>query len=156
MRFFLADRIEEIDYGNHLIGIKAISLADDTFNEHFPGYPIFPGSLILEGAAQLAGSFFELTIIHQQLPQKRCVLSIVNRFKFRSPAYPGDLLTFNIQVNTMQETYGVVTVAVTIDNEICAEGKLTFMFVDINNETLHDARDMLYKIWLRGAKEVGK
>ena len=33
MRFFLADRIKEIEYGDHLIGIKAISLADDTFND---------------------------------------------------------------------------------------------------------------------------
>ena len=55
----------------------------------------------------------------------------------------------------MQETYGVVTVAVTIDDEICAEGKLTFMFVDIKNETLHTARNALYKIWMREAKEVG-
>ena len=77
MRFFLADRIIEIDYGNYLIGIKAIALADDTFNEHFPGYPIFPGSLILEGAAQLAGSFFELTIAGNN-SRKNAVFSLLS------------------------------------------------------------------------------
>ena len=134
--------------------MKAISLSDETFNEHFPGYPVFPGSLILEGAAQLAGSFFEMTIARQNLPQKRCVLSIVNRFKFRQPAYPGDLLLFNIETETMQDAYGVVKVTVTNDGNACADGKLTFVFIDIKNETLHAARTALYQIWMRDAQEV--
>lgn len=156
MRFYLADRILEIDYGNRIKGVKAVSLADDTLNEHFPGFPVFPGSLILEGAAQLAGSLFELTIAHQQLPQKRCVLSIVNRFKFRRPAYPGDRLIFDITVKTMQEEHGVVAVDITIEGEPCAEGMLTFIFLDIQNETLHAARTELYELWLRGAKGVSE
>ena len=156
MRYYLADRIEQIKYGNHIIGVKAISLADDTFNEHFPGFPVFPGSLILEGAAQLAGSLFELTIAHRHLPQKRCVLSIVNRFKFRRPAYPGDRLVYNITIKTMQEGHGVVDATATIDGEQCAEGTLTFIFLDIKNEKLHRARMELYELWLREAREIGE
>ena len=56
----------------------------------------------------------------------------------------------------MQEEHGVVSVAVTNDGKPCAEGMLTFVFLDIQNELLHVARAELYKLWLRGAKEVGK
>lgn len=156
MRYYLADRIEEIEYGKSITGVKAVSLADDTFNEHFPGFPVFPGSLILEGAAQLAGSLFELTIARRQLPQKRCVLSIVNRFKFRQPAYPGDRLVFDITVKTMQEGHGVVDAAVKIEDKLCAEGTLTFIFLEIQNETLHRARMELYELWMRDAREIGE
>lgn len=154
MRFFQVDRIEEICFGEFITGVKSISLADDVFNEHFPGYPVFPGSLILEGAAQLAGSLFELTMEHRQWPQKRCVLSIVNRFKFRRPAYPGDRLFYRADVSTMQDDYGVVKVRAAIEGALCAEGELTFMFVAIENQRLHQARTELYQIWMRTAKVV--
>jgi 3-hydroxyacyl-[acyl-carrier-protein] dehydratase len=154
MRFFLVDRIEVIDYGKYIVGVKAVSLAEDVFNEHFPGLAVFPGSLIVEGAAQLAGSFFELSIAHQGLPQKRCALSIINRFKFRRPVVPGDRLVYTVQTKTMQADYGVVTVEAAVENAICAEGKLTFVFLDVENETLHSARMALYDQWLRGAQEV--
>ena len=51
MRFHLIDRIDEIHQGRYVVAVKCISLADDVFDEHFPGYPIFPGSLILEGVS---------------------------------------------------------------------------------------------------------
>jgi len=62
MRFYLYDRVEEICYGRYMVAVKCITLADDVFDEHFPGHPIFPGSLIMEGLAQLGGALFELTM----------------------------------------------------------------------------------------------
>lgn len=154
MRFFLADRIEEICYGRYITGVKGISLTDDIFDEHFPDYPVFPGSLILEGLAQLAGSLFELTMEYRQLPQKRSVLSIVRRFKFRRPAQPGDQLFYRVDVSTMREDFGVVKVQASIGGDLCAEGELTFTFVDIENQRLHEARADLYRLWLRAAEVI--
>ena len=94
MRFHLIDRIDEIKYGEYITAVKCVSLADDVFNEHFPGYPVFPGTLIIEGLAQLGGSFFELMMDKERLPVKSCVLSIVNKMKFRKPVQPGDKLYF--------------------------------------------------------------
>jgi 3-hydroxyacyl-[acyl-carrier-protein] dehydratase len=154
MRFHLLDRIEEISYGKYITAVKCITLADDVFNEHFPGYPVFPGSLILEGLAQLGGSFFELMMKHQNLPIKRSILSIVNKLKFRRPAGPGDRLLYRADMVTMREEYGVVEVKAEIDDEICAEGELTFTFVDIPDETLHASRLELYKICMKNTKVI--
>ena len=154
MRFHLLDRIEEISYGKYITAVKCITLADDVFNEHFPGYPVFPGSLILEGLAQLGGSFFELMMKHQNLPVKRSILSIVNKLKFRRPAGPGDRLLYRADMVTMRDEYGVVKVKAEIDAEICAEGELTFTFVDIPDETLHASRLELYKICMKNTKVI--
>jgi 3-hydroxyacyl-[acyl-carrier-protein] dehydratase len=154
MRFYQIDRIIEIKYGEYVTGVKAIALAEDVFNEHFPGFPVYPGSLLLEGGAQLAGSFFELTMEHQELPLRRCVLSIVNRFKFRRPAYPGDRLLFRVTQRAMHTDYGVAAIEILIGDELCAEGELTFTFHAIANQLLHEARAELYRLWLREVNVV--
>ena len=154
MRFHLIDRIEEIAYGNYITAVKCISLADDVFNEHFPGYPVFPGSLILEGLAQLGGSFFELMMKKEKKPIKRSVLSIINKMKFRRPAWPGDRLLMTASFGSMKDDYGVVQVRAEIDGEICAEGELTFVFLDIQNENLFKSRQELYDICMKNTKEA--
>jgi len=154
MRFHLIDRIEEISYGNYITAVKCVTLADDVFEEHFPGYPVFPGSLILEGLAQLGGSFFELMMKQQQLPIKRSILSIINKFKFRKPAWPGDKLWYRAELVALRDDYGVVKVTAEIEGELCAEGELTFTFMEVQNDTLHQSRMELYKICLRNTKVV--
>ena len=55
MRYYLVDRILEMEPGVRAVGVKCITLSDDLLNEHFPGNPVFPGVLLLEGLAQTAG-----------------------------------------------------------------------------------------------------
>jgi 3-hydroxyacyl-[acyl-carrier-protein] dehydratase len=154
MRFHLIDRIEEISYGKYITAVKCVTLSDDVFNEHFPGYPVFPGSLILEGLAQLGGSFFEIMMDHEGKPVKRSILSIVNKMKFRKPAYPGDKLLYRAEIASIRDDFGVVNVRAFIENEICAEGELTFTFMDIPDVALHNSRMELYKICMKNTRVV--
>lgn len=155
MRFHMIDRIETIHYGKYITAVKCISLSDDVFNEHFPGYPIFPGSLILEGLAQLGGSFFEITMKEQRLPVKRAVLSIVRQLKLRKPAGPGDRLVYRAEIVSMQDDYGVVNVSASLEDDICAEGELMFHFVNLPNEKIKQSREELYKIVTKNVKVIG-
>ena len=149
MRFHLVDRIEEIRHGAHVTGVKCVTLADDVFDEHFPGFPVFPGSLILEGLAQLAGSFFEITMKERGLPPRRAVLAIVNRLKLRRPVGPGDRLVYRADILAMGEEHGQAKVAATLEGEPVADGELTFSFVVVDNEALQRSREALYDICTR-------
>ena len=54
--FLLVDRIVDIDRENNkVIGLKNVTINEDFFNGHFPGHPIMPGVLIVEGMAQCLG-----------------------------------------------------------------------------------------------------
>ena len=154
MRFHLLDRIEEVSYGKYITAVKCISLADDVFNEHFPGYPVFPGTLILEGLAQLGGSFFELMMKKENKPIRRSILSIVHKIKFYKAVVPGDKLLLRADLISMKEDYGVVKVKAAIEQETVAEGELTFVFLDLQNETLTDSRWQLYNICMKKTREV--
>ena len=55
MRWIWIDRFLEFNRGKSARAIKNLSLAEDYFSDHFPGYPVMPGSLILEGLAQTGG-----------------------------------------------------------------------------------------------------
>ena len=154
MRFHLIDRIEEIRYEHYITAVKCVTLADDVFDEHFPGYPVFPGSLILEGLAQLSGSFFELIMDKRKAPIRRSILSIVNHVKFRRPAWPGDQIHMRADVVSMHDEYGVTSVRATIDGEVSADGELTFVFLDIQDEQLRSSRLELLKICMRNTRVI--
>ncbi len=155
MRFYMIDRIREVAPGKYVEGIKNITMSDDVFNEHFPGYPIFPGSLILEGLAQLSGLFFEYCIKEQGLPQKRAALSMVNRMKYRRLVIPGDQLVYRADVKMFYpDEYAVVTVKAVCDGELCAEGELFFTFLDIMDEEMKQTGNRLMEMAFKQVKIV--
>ncbi|MCP4218233.1 MAG: beta-hydroxyacyl-ACP dehydratase [bacterium] len=154
MRFHLVDRIDEIQYGNYIIGVKCITLADDVFNEHFPGHPIFPGSLLQEGLAQLSGSFFELTMDYEKQTPKHAVVSIVNKMKFRRPAEPGDKLIYRADIKVMHDDYGVTAVKATLDGTPIADGELTFSFIRDFDQNLYESRQAIYKSCMRKTRII--
>ena len=55
MRWFWIDRYVEFEAGVHATAIKAVTLAEEHLHDHFPGFPVMPNSLILEGLAQTGG-----------------------------------------------------------------------------------------------------
>ena len=54
--FLMVDKIIEIDSDNSAIGIKNVTANEPQFTGHFPGSPIMPGVLLIEGMAQTAGA----------------------------------------------------------------------------------------------------
>ena len=53
--FLMVDRSSTMNGDECAIGIKNVTFNEPQFMGHFPGQPVFPGVLMIEGMAQTAG-----------------------------------------------------------------------------------------------------
>ena len=94
--FLLVDRIIDMDGGESAVGIKSVTINEPFFQGHFPGFPVMPGVLIIEGLAQTAGA---LCVHHLGASHKPHLLYFmgIDRAKFRRPVLPGDQLHYHVK-----------------------------------------------------------
>ncbi len=54
MKFGLIDAITELTRGERIVAVKAVSLAEEYLEDHFPTFPVFPGVLMLQALVESA------------------------------------------------------------------------------------------------------
>ncbi|MEW6257971.1 MAG: 3-hydroxyacyl-ACP dehydratase FabZ [Pseudomonadota bacterium] len=96
--FLLVDRIERIDGDASCVGIKNVTVNEPHFQGHFPGNPVMPGVLIIEGMAQTAGVICILANggIPKDQPAPLVYFMTIDEAKFRRPVVPGDVLEYHM------------------------------------------------------------
>ena len=149
MRFLLIDKITSWEPGRSATAIKNVALSEDFFEEHFPGRPIMPGTLILEGMAQLAGLLLEESVRRPDSRPVKAVLSIVERAKFRSPVGPGDQLEYSVSLVSVNELGGQVDARAACRGEVKADCRLVFAFHEFANERLERLQQEVVSLWMR-------
>lgn len=128
MRFFLIDRVTKIEINHTIEGIKAWSLDNPIFLDHFPGVPIVPGVLLTESMAQLLGLLIEKSYYDQFGTKSKVypILSIIQKAKFRNLVRPGDQTRLKAELTTIDKQRAVGKVKVHVDGELAAESTLSF------------------------------
>ncbi len=92
--FLLVDRMINIRGDEFGIGVKNVTINEPQFQGHFPGNPIFPGVLLIEGMAQTAGV---LCIAATSSNQAKSVFFLtIDNAKFRKPVVPGDTVEYHM------------------------------------------------------------
>ena len=61
MRFSLVDRITALEAGKSVTATKSLSLAEEYLGDHFPGFPVMPGVLMLESMVQASAWLMRYT-----------------------------------------------------------------------------------------------
>lgn len=56
MRWIWIDKFVAFEPGRRAVTIKNVTLAEEHLHDHFPGYPIHPPTLMIEGMAQTGGA----------------------------------------------------------------------------------------------------
>ena len=150
MRYLQVDRIEELKRGEYATAVKCITLADDVFEHHFPGQPVYPGALLIESMAQLGGALIELSLRDGRPRAPRCVLSAV-KAKFREFAKPGDALRLRAEVVSCHEDAALVRVATTRGEQRICEAEVTYVLLDVDDPKLDASRRELLELLTREA-----
>lgn len=93
--FLLIDRIINIRGDESAVGIKNVTINEPHLQGHFPGNPVFPGVLLLEGMAQTGGAVCILANM-QKSQALRVYLMTIDKAKFRKPVVPGDTIEYHV------------------------------------------------------------
>jgi UDP-3-O-[3-hydroxymyristoyl] N-acetylglucosamine deacetylase/3-hydroxyacyl-[acyl-carrier-protein] dehydratase len=124
--FLMVDRVAKID-GNHIIGIKNVTMNEPYFQGHFPGHPVMPGVLQLEAMAQVAGI---VMLKNAENTGKIAYFMSAEDVKWRKPVHPGDVLVIDVELTKMRGKIGKAKGVCKVGGDVVSEAAVTFMLVE--------------------------
>jgi 3-hydroxyacyl-[acyl-carrier-protein] dehydratase len=127
--FLLIDRIIAIRGDESAIGIKNVTYNEPFFQGHFPGNPVMPGVLILEGMAQTGGAVCNL-MLRKDASTSTVYFLTVDKAKFRRPVVPGDVVEYHMTKITRRKSMWWFRGEAKVAGDLVAEAVLAAMIVD--------------------------
>ena len=125
MRWYHIDRFVEFTSGERAISIKTVSLSEDHLHEYWPGYPILPSTLIVEGLAQTGG-----LLVGEAVGFEQCViLAKISRAVFHELVRPGDQLTYTSVLESCTDDGAIVKGTSHRGDQLQAEIDIVFAFI---------------------------
>ena len=119
-------------------------------HDHFPDFPVLPGTLIVEAVAQLAGYLLEVTYHRPPELPRRAVLCQIENARFDEPAGPGECLDITCKITSTLDSAARISGEVHSGERRIARVGLTFLMKAIDSERVHEQRRSLYRLWTRG------
>ncbi len=125
--FLLVDRILSLKEREEIVGLKNVTINEPFFQGHFPGQPIMPGVLILEGMAQVGGvmAFCDQP---DYIGEKVLFFTGINKARFRKPVLPGDQIIYTLTVKKKKRLVHVMEGVAAVDGKVVAEAELMSSF----------------------------
>lgn len=128
MRFVLLDRIIDLKKGQEARFLKNVSQSEDFFMDHFPGYPVVPGSVVLGAFEQGAEIFLAVTYDFTLRP----VLQRIAKASFRNFVLPGDQLEIHLSLGA--EPPVVVRGQANVQGKRVADAQLEFALMKVQDD----------------------
>ena len=131
--FLLIDRVTELEPAKHIVAYKNVTIGEPVFQGHFPGHPIYPCVMIIEGMAQAGGvlAFKSMSDEHQANIENKVVYFMsIDGAKFRHPIRPGDRLEYRLEVLKHKGNIWVLKGEAYVDGTLACEAELKAMIVD--------------------------
>ncbi len=126
--FLLVDKITDFQLNEKIVGVKNVTIGEEFFQGHFPGAPVMPGVLILEGLAQTGGI---LLLDGSDREEGKLVLFMaINNAKFRKPVVPGDQLVYEVTMMYRKAKVCQVMGRAFVDGALVAEAEMMASIVD--------------------------
>ena len=123
--FLLVDRILSMELGQHIVGLKNVTINEPFFVGHFPNNPIMPGVLIVEAMAQVAGILALLSTPENQ--GSDVFLMSLDKVRFRRPVVPGDQLILDLKILRGGKKFFKMEGKATVDDTLAAEAQIMAM-----------------------------
>ncbi len=125
--FIMVDRILDIEGGKTITGLKNVSMGEPFFQGHFPGEPVMPGVLILEGMAQV-GSILAYLSAQEKIGDRLVYFAGLDKVRFRRVVRPGDQLIFKLEMIKLKTKIAKMVGKAYVDDQLATEADLLASF----------------------------
>jgi 3-hydroxyacyl-[acyl-carrier-protein] dehydratase len=121
--FLMIDRVINIRGTESAVGIKNVTINEPQFQGHFPGNPIFPGVLLIEGMAQTGA----VCVLRNGGDVKQVYFLTIDEAKFRKPVIPGDTVEFHMRKTARKRNMWWFRGEAKVAGQIVAEAQIGAM-----------------------------
>lgn len=128
MRWIWIDKFVEFESGKRAVAVKNVTLAEEHLHDHFPGFPVMPECLMIEGMAQTAG----ILVGQANDFREKVVLAKINKVVFFDLVRPGDTLRIEAQIQTLAAEAAATSGKIFRGDQLIAEIDLMFSHIDQN------------------------
>ena len=124
----LVDRVLEIEPGRRILAVKNVTANEEILQGHFPGHPIMPGVMLIEGMAQTGG----ILLLHDEPRARDKLLYLVSldRVRFRRPVSPGDQVRFEVEIIKRRTNHCKLSGKAWVDGNLAAEAVITSAMIE--------------------------
>jgi 3-hydroxyacyl-[acyl-carrier-protein] dehydratase len=126
--FLMVDRIVAMKSDESAIGIKHVTFNEPQFQGHFPGQPVFPGVLLIEGMAQTAGALCVWAGLTGKA--KSVYFLTIDKAKFRKPVQPGDVVEYHMTKKARRRMMWWYRGEAKVNGELVAEAEVGAMLIE--------------------------
>lgn len=127
MRYLLVDRIVELVAGERVVATRRVPEDLELFQDHFPGFPVMPGVLLVEMMGQAAAKALDA----QKLPRGKALLAKILSASFRDWVRPGAETTLHAEIVANEARYATAECRLEVGGRSVAQCKLMFTFMPI-------------------------
>jgi 3-hydroxyacyl-[acyl-carrier-protein] dehydratase len=119
------DKITALTLGRSIEGIKCVTRSEEFLEQHFPGRPVMPGTLIVEAMAQLSGYLLSKS---GQAEGKYIfsILSLLEKVKFYKMVGPGEQIKIKAELEKEKEDSAIVNATAFVDGQKVVSAQMIF------------------------------
>lgn len=127
MRFIFIDRILDLEKAKRATMLKSISASEDYFTDHFPGFPVVPGALVIEALEEASILLIAVSFDFSRLS----TLKGVHNAKFRRLVRPGEQMVLTVEIESLNDAEAEIVGKAQVNDEPVARLHLVFSLVEV-------------------------
>ncbi len=132
MKFILVDQLLSLEPGKRIVMSKNVSMAEEYLADHFPGFPVLPGVMMLEAAIQTAAWLVRTTT---GFAHSLIVLKEVRGVRYGTFVSPGQTLTVTADAVEIGPAKSDFKIKGTVNNVTAIQARLELAHLNLADQT---------------------
>ncbi len=128
MKFILVDQLISHEPGKRMVMAKNVTMAEEYLADHFPGFPVLPGVMMLEAAVQTAA-----WMVRQQenFAHSLVVLKEARGVRYGTFVSPGQTLVITAEAVEIGETRSDFKIKGTVGTQTAIQARLELAHLNL-------------------------